>query len=103
MIQNEIDRTSPQAGSHIEMRSLKGKYLAAVHRPVGPCSTYNCHGLTFASRRTQISQPSEVAKILADDDYTEISLKNVMVGDIAIYKSDPFSGRKLSIQELLLR
>ena len=47
---------------------------------------YNCHGLTFASKRTWIYLPSEVEKILKDDKYIEIKSENdVLPGDVVIY------------------
>ncbi len=56
----------------------------AIHRPIEPCNTYNCHGLTFAARRTWIHEPSELLKILEDDDYEEVT-NGILPGDIAIY------------------
>ena len=57
----------------------------AVPRPNPPSSVYNCHGLTFASRRTIVCD-LEIQKILNDDDYTEVNdWRNVLAGDIVIY------------------
>jgi hypothetical protein len=65
------------------------RYPAATHRPTPVCYTYNCHGLTFASRRTAIISPEEVRKILEEDDYHRIaSLADVMPGDIVVYISE---------------
>src|SRR5437773_11543121 len=44
----------------------------------GPSPIYNCHGLTFASRRTRIP---DVTEVLADDGYQELPLKDVLPGD----------------------
>src|SRR5262245_35364311 len=50
----------------------------AIHRhEIGPCRTFNCHGLTFASRRTWIDKSGEVQKILDDDGYVEVPLAKV--------------------------
>src|SRR5229473_533486 len=49
---------------------------------------YNCHGLTFASRRTRIEKSREVQRILEDDDYQEIAMPDVLPGDVVIYYSD---------------
>jgi hypothetical protein len=57
-------------------------------RRTAPSALYNCHGLTFASRRTKIYLPSQIQLILADDRYEEIPLAIVMPGDIAVYVSD---------------
>jgi hypothetical protein len=55
----------------------------------GESDVYNCHGLTFASRRTRIEDTSEVLKILSDDNWVEIlEMKDVQPGDIVVYFSD---------------
>jgi hypothetical protein len=48
-------------------------------------ATYNCYGMAFANRRTCI-EPIHVQMILDDDGYQEVSLKDVMPGDIVIYR-----------------
>jgi hypothetical protein len=48
---------------------------------------YNCHGLTFASRRTGIYDPLEVWKILKDEYIPIKSEKDVLEGDVVIYLS----------------
>lgn len=50
-----------------------------------PTGRYNCHGLTFASRRTQILDPEVVEIILKDDGYRPIGLRDAMQGDLALY------------------
>src|SRR3972149_1987902 len=51
-----------------------------------PSPVYNCHGLTFASRRTAIFEHREIMKILSEDDYQEVENENdVQIGDIIIY------------------
>ena len=51
---------------------------------------YNCHGLTFASRRTSIRHPINIQAILQDDNYQEIDdLTKVRPGDIIVYQSEP--------------
>ncbi len=49
---------------------------------------YNCHGLTFACKRTGIYEAEEVQKILDDDEYREVELKDVMPGDTIVYYTD---------------
>jgi hypothetical protein len=49
---------------------------------------YNCHGLTFASRRTRITDNDGIQRILADDMWTEIKEIEVLPGDIVIYYSE---------------
>lgn len=48
---------------------------------------FNCHGMTFAARRTTLDAP-EVLQILSEDGYSEVLLKDVMPGDIILYYSD---------------
>ncbi|MEW5844395.1 MAG: hypothetical protein AB1775_14140 [Bacteroidota bacterium] len=53
-----------------------------------PSPVYNCHGLTFASRRTRIEKCSNINKILCDDSYIEVTdIKEVLPGDIVVYYS----------------
>jgi hypothetical protein len=50
-------------------------------------ATYNCFGMVFASRRTCIDPPSELDKILADDEYKEVKNKHLVnPGDVIIYR-----------------
>jgi hypothetical protein len=69
-----------------------GRDLPKIHKQAiqrtGISPSYNCHGLTFASRRTHIIDWSELQKILRDDDYKEIELRDVLAGDIVIYLRD---------------
>lgn len=86
---------------NLQMWSLTPFYLSQVrdwerrfppptanHGPVAS-PVYNCHGLTFASRRTAISDPADIARILGEDDYDEVAdLAQVRPGDIAVYYSE---------------
>lgn len=51
----------------------------------GPLAAYNCHGFTFASRRTWIEEVAEVHKILDQDGYREIPLDEALPGDVIVY------------------
>lgn len=62
----------------------KREYINVAWR-TPPSPEYNCHGLTFASRRTGIDLPAEVAKIISDDGYKEVLSENVLPGDIVLY------------------
>lgn len=48
---------------------------------------YNCHGLTFASRRTAVIDDADVLQILSDDGYEQVDKRVVLPGDIAVYYS----------------
>lgn len=54
-----------------------------MRRPV--IYRYNCHGLTFASRRTWIDDLSFISKIIANDGYQQIDIRIVGPGDIIAY------------------
>jgi cell wall-associated NlpC family hydrolase len=49
---------------------------------------YNCHGFTFASRRTRVWDTSYIQRILDDDDYSRVETNDVKPGDIVIYYGD---------------
>jgi len=68
--------------------SLPSKYPEVLFRTdVSP--TYNCHGLTFASRRTRIPDPASIALMLNDDRYVTIKEhRDVKPGDVVIYYQD---------------
>ena len=68
-------------------RDLPKAHPKAIQRtPLSP--TYNCHGLTFANRRTRIENTAEIHKIVDDDQYHEVPLPNVLPGDVAIYYAE---------------
>lgn len=52
-----------------------------------PNPLYNCHGFTFASSRTGIDSEF-IDDILKDDDYKQIIQKDILPGDIIIYKKN---------------
>ncbi|SRR6266404_2607399 len=49
---------------------------------------YNCHGMTFAGRRTEIYDSGEVKRIIVEDDYDEIRLDQILPGDVMLYFAD---------------
>ena len=50
------------------------------------CSVYNCMGMVFASRRTDID-PNHLRMILADDGYHQLThKKDLQRGDIVVYE-----------------
>lgn len=87
-IRNDYNEDAPLAGELIAANDLKNNYIRAQHRPTQVCYTYNCHGLTFASRRTQVYRTQCVAAILEDDGYILIQRADALPGDICIYRDD---------------
>jgi hypothetical protein len=57
--------------------------FAKAERVSEACPVYNCHGLTFGSRRTQVG--SAVIPILEDDGFNQIPEKDARAGDIVLY------------------
>lgn len=49
---------------------------------------YNCHGMTFAARRTGIFEGLSVRQILREDKYAEIDRLETLPGDIIVYFDD---------------
>lgn len=87
-VSNWIDRSSAHHGALQQVEDYKKKFRNGQHRPVGPCSTFNCHGLTFGARRTWIDGSEQIERILIEDDYKKIEMREVAPGDIAIYRKD---------------
>lgn len=50
-----------------------------------PSPTYNCHDLTFASKRTGIYDDEEILKIIRDEYQEVINEREVIIGDVIIY------------------
>lgn len=67
----EIKKTYPRVTPRTDMSAL-----------------YNCHGLTFACRRTRIEETNDVLRILLDDHWAEVDLQDVLPGDIVVYFSE---------------
>lgn len=71
-----------------EIEDLKSDYRDVTIRSQ-PSMIYNCHGLSFASRRCWVPQPSDIQKILQDDGYERIQkIQDVLPGDTVIYIDD---------------
>jgi hypothetical protein len=86
-VANQHNTSQVIPGEILAATDLRTRYITSTHRPTPVCYTYNCHGLTFAGRRTQITSSVEVRKILDDDDYQIIQQNAVLPGDIVIYIS----------------
>ncbi|MBL7140446.1 MAG: hypothetical protein ISS74_06005 [Planctomycetes bacterium] len=74
----------PDPAPHVATRLAEVHHrsfpMAAMRRPAS--GQYNCHGLTFANRRTGIYNPKDVEAILSDDGYRRISAAEAQPGDI---------------------
>lgn len=52
-----------------------------------PSPEYNCHGMSFASKRTNVDRSSDLRLILEDDGYVSIQIKDTLPGDVVLYVS----------------
>lgn len=64
---------------------IQKEYGQTTIRRLQISGQYNCHGLTFASRRTGIHDSEMVELILREDKYVEIPVAQVLAGDIILY------------------
>jgi hypothetical protein len=84
----EIDNYQTEELSQFEINSFamysQEKYLLCKFKG-NPTPKYNCHGMAFASRRTNIDQTIELRKILKEDSYIGVNDKEVMAGDLVLY------------------
>lgn len=92
-LNQKVDNLQPWSYSQFEWNTLydpDNPYEKAGAERVGEvCPVYNCHGLTFGSRRTQIEGSEAVVKmILEDDGFEQIEDKFVKPGDVVIYYGD---------------
>lgn len=86
-----------------ECEEYATKYPAVtfVRHEIAPI--YNCHGLTFGSRRTTIWEREAIKQILNEDDYIEISRSDVQPGDVMMYvdgKNGDFTHSGIVINEI---
>ncbi|HEU0009071.1 MAG TPA: hypothetical protein VFT34_04560 [Verrucomicrobiae bacterium] len=93
-VSNSIEFDPSPAMVAVQRRSLRrGNLILAEARPLGPPSgRYNCHGLVFASRRTNVPtvglfDEGVIDDLLTRDVYEKIS-SLPQTGDIIVYRSD---------------
>lgn len=89
-LNNPIDNLQPWTYSKLEWSSLDEQpnrfEKLGASRTSEACPVYNCHGLTFACRRTQVDgAASTIASILEDDGFKEIPGREARLGDIVVY------------------
>lgn len=86
-IKNEQVETAFSFGGLMELEDLKRDFPnARIRGQKG--SLYNCHGLTFASKRTGIYELADLEMILTEDDYREVVFNQTLPGDIVLYFSE---------------
>lgn len=85
---NDIPNVQPSELSRLDEvdgRELDRKYRTSVKPRTYPIPRYNCHGMTFASRRTEISALWAIDKIIEEDGYEEVEPDHVLPGDVIVY------------------
>lgn len=65
--------------------SAFNKWLENTTERHPPTPRYNCHGMTFASRRTGIYEVDDIRLILEEDSYVEVDTSDILAGDVIIY------------------
>lgn len=73
---------------HLKYMESLASSIPGVRKRSESSSWFNCHGLTFASRRTRVTDSQDILKILDDDKWIEIYMENVLPGDIVLYHDD---------------
>jgi hypothetical protein len=84
-IKNELLRRDPIPGQIQQARDYRARFPQCEHRPTKASLRYNCHGLTFAARRTAITESTAVQSILIDDGYAEVDWADIVAGDVVVY------------------
>lgn len=90
-VQTRVGNDIPNSQSHEYSRFEERQYSgiesthpnAEYRTPPNPI--YNCHGLTFASKRTGIYESFVLQSVLDEDGYTEVEREQVLPGDIILY------------------
>jgi hypothetical protein len=71
----------------IETWKQKDRRPGEVRERRRPSYDYNCHGLTFLSRRAWLQEAdAALRQVLTDDGYREVPLNAVLPGDIVLYR-----------------
>lgn len=84
-VENYFNSRLPIPGVQIASQNARQQYRSGRHRPTEPSARYNCHGLTFAARRTAIEKPEEVEQLIREDEYQRVPRSEVVAGDIILY------------------
>jgi hypothetical protein len=60
-------------------------FAAVVTERAKPTAMYNCHGLVFGSRRTEINDDGVLSLIISDDSYKQVDKADALPGDVLLY------------------
>jgi hypothetical protein len=87
---NPIENCQPSLITELDKKDAEDRqkrWGQAKQRGEDIVPHYNCHGLTFASRRTAVNDSLEVRKVISEDKYLKVDEKRVMPGDVIVYVS----------------
>jgi len=85
-IDNEqLDEISPFERN--QFPQFERNFSIATEVCAEPNAKFNCHGMTFASRRTGIFESAAIRQILNEDGYEEVERDRVQRGDVIVYIS----------------
>lgn len=84
-IKNFLDRGDITPSLEQAVRRYVDQFPDEGHRPSTHSVKYNCHGLSFAARRSRIDDAPEVLQVIREDGYEQINEHDVLPGDIVIY------------------
>ena len=84
MIPNHIDPDPTQNAVQFSIQAMRKRLI--FDEPLGPpTGRYNCHGLVFASRRTNIRPGSGQIEAILKADQFEL-VESPQVGDVILYR-----------------
>lgn len=93
-ISNAVDIDSTPGLIALAEWKLRNKMQLAVAKVAPATGRYNCFGLTFASRRTNVPAPGVdssglIDQILAEDQYVQIPETDASEGDVVLWRLGP--------------
>lgn len=84
-IENQLSIESPRNVLQARFDEYRKKYIGVRFRSI--THTYNCVGMVFGSRRTQID-PKLAEWIMSEDGYDRVPPDRVEPGDLVVYRLD---------------
>ena len=73
------------SSAHLHWCKSLGKRHPGAKQRTSPSPRFNCHGLTFAARRTKVLDRRNIERILKDDEYEEVGYNDLLPGDVVLY------------------
>jgi hypothetical protein len=85
-LRRSIRNTQSWSMSNWDWQSLAdvAKKFPNAQQVADACPVYNCHGLTFGSRRSMVEY-ADIPKVIQDDGFTQVSERDARPGDVVLY------------------